>query len=259
MKMKFSKYQGTGNDFIMLDNHSGEYNDLTIKQIEFLCNRKKGIGADGLIKLSKKDGVDFEVEYYNADGTQSFCGNGARCSVAFAKELGWIHDKTRFLAIDGEHNAFIENDIVRLEMLPVEIIENKGQDYFLDTGSPHYVHFEEDDNLDIVSYGKSIRYSTEYHKVGVNVNVVKQMDSETIKVQTYERGVEDETLSCGTGVTACALVFMLNSSNSLAKVKVITKGGVLSVESNEYSAEKGFQNIWLSGPANKVFDGRINI
>ncbi len=259
MKLEFTKYQGTGNDFIMLDNSDGEYKHLTISQIKFLCNRKIGIGADGLIKLSKKEGFDFEVEYFNADGTQSFCGNGARCSVAFAKELGWIERETRFLAIDGEHNASIYKGIVRLDMLPVDNLEKNGQDFFLDTGSPHYIHFDEKEELDIISFGKEIRYSEEYNKVGVNVNLVKTIDTETIQVQTYERGAEDETLSCGTGVTACALVFMLNSSHPLRKVNIITKGGTLSVESDEYTNESGFENIWLSGPANKVFDGRIDL
>lgn len=259
MEIEFVKYQGTGNDFIMIDNHNGSYNDLSISQIEFLCNRKIGVGADGLIKLSKKEGVDFVVEYFNADGTQSFCGNGARCSVAFAKELGWIKINTRFLAIDGYHNASIIDGIVRLEMLPVKSFEKKGEDFFLDTGSPHYIHFDHNEELDILSYGKEIRFSEEYKKVGVNVNLVNSIDDTTIQVKTYERGVEDETLSCGTGVTACALVFMLNSDLQLNKVNINTKGGVLSVESDSFLEKIGFTNIWLSGPANKVFDGRIDV
>jgi len=259
MKIEFVKYQGTGNDFILLDNHNGVYDGLSKQQIEFLCNRKIGIGADGLIKLSKNEAVDFEVEYFNADGSQSFCGNGARCSVAFAKELGWINEKTQFLAIDGVHSASISGDIVRLEMLNVSVFEKKGDDFFLDTGSPHFVHFEQKDKLDIISYGKKIRYSDEYREKGVNVNIVNTLNENTIHVKTYERGVEDETLSCGTGVTACALVFMKKSDLELSKVNVETKGGTLSVESDGFSEKDGFTNIWLSGPANKVFDGRIDV
>jgi len=259
MKVEFVKYQGTGNDFILLDNHNGAYDDLSMREIEFLCNRKIGIGADGLIKLSKNEEFDFEVEYFNADGTQSFCGNGARCSVAFAKALGWIDKDTRFLAIDGVHSASISEDIVRLEMLNVPIFEKKGNDFFLDTGSPHFVHFDQEDVLDIVSYGKEIRYSEEYRDNGVNVNVVNSMNEDTIQVRTYERGVEDETLSCGTGVTACALIFMMNSDRVLSRVNVQTKGGTLFVESDGFSEKKGFTNIWLSGPANKVFNGRIDV
>ncbi|MEJ6616272.1 MAG: diaminopimelate epimerase [Crocinitomicaceae bacterium] len=257
MDLKFSKYQGSGNDFVMLDNMSGDYVDLSITQIQFLCDRKLGVGADGLIKLSTDEETDFLVEYYNADGSQSFCGNGARCSVAFAKSLGLIKNKTKFNAIDGIHEATIENGIVRLEMLPVDSIQKVNNDYWLETGSPHYVRIiNQTDSVDIVEFGKSIRYSESYKKNGVNVNTVKEIDASTISVETYERGVEDETLSCGTGVTACALVWMdLNSD--LDKVNITTKGGYLLVEATREG--NGFSSIWLSGPAKNVFDGRINV
>ncbi len=259
MEIKFSKYQGTGNDFVMLDNMTGCYDNLTIAQIQFLCDRKLGVGADGLIKISTREGYDFEVEYFNADGTQSFCGNGARCSVAFANSLGLIqNNKTTFLAIDGEHKASIKDGLVRLEMLSVSNYRKNNDDFILDTGSPHYVHFSNGEQKDIVSYGKKIRYSEEFKEKGINVNIVGVVDNETIKVETYERGVEDETLSCGTGVTACALVYMLRNTE-LNKVDVETKGGRLTVEANPYSEENGFRNIWLSGPAKKVFDGSIDI
>ena len=257
MNIEFSKYQGTGNDVVLLNNMNGRYNDLTLIQIAFLCDRKLGIGADGLIKLSKKEGVDFEVEYFNADGTQSFCGNGARCSVAFAKEIGLIASEAFFLAIDGEHKASIKSGIVRLEMLPVsEVLEMDG-DYIVDTGSPHYINMNSK-GLDIITYGQSIRYSDTFSENGINVNLVDVIDENTIQVQTYERGVEDETLSCGTGVTACALVFMKDEKEKV-KVNVETKGGILSVEADPFSNEFGFANIWLSGPAIKVFDGSIDV
>ena len=257
MELNFSKYQGTGNDFVMLDNMNGQFNDLSVAQIQFLCDRKLGIGGDGLIKLSKEKGVDFLVEYYNADGSQSFCGNGARCSVAFAKSLGLIEDTAKFNAIDGIHEATIENGIVRLEMLPVDSIQKINSDYWLHTGSPHYVRIiNQNDSIDIVDFGKSIRYSDSYKKEGVNVNVIKEINADSIHVQTYERGVEDETLSCGTGVTACALVWM-NLYSGIEKVNITTKGGELSVEAVRNG--DGFSSIWLSGPAKHVFDGSIDV
>lgn len=257
MKINFVKYQGTGNDFVMLDNMSGNYDSLSIEQIQFLCNRKLGIGADGLIKLCEDPDADFYVDYYNADGTQSFCGNGARCSTAFAKELGLIDTKTRFNAIDGFHKAEINDGIVRLEMLNVDKIESINSDYFVHTGSPHYVHLKSENDLDIVDYGKSIRYSERFNKEGVNVNYLKALSSSEIEVETYERGVEDETLSCGTGVTACGLIQM-SLNTDVSEVTVRTKGGTLTVEALS-NGKGGFSNIWLSGPAVSVFHGSSEI
>ena len=257
MRIEFTKYQGTGNDFVMLDNMSGKYDEISIETIQFLCDRKIGIGADGLIKLSKHGELDFEVEYFNADGSQSFCGNGARCSVAFAKEIGIIESDTKFMAIDGEHAASIKNNIVRLEMLPVDKIQQFNEDFFVDTGSPHYVHFKEKTDADIVSFGKKIRYSEQFEKEGVNVNYLNELSNNVIEVETYERGVEDETLSCGTGVTGCALVYMNLNEIDSGKIDIHTKGGNLSVEAQKVG--DGFENIWLSGPAVRVFSGIINL
>ncbi len=257
MKINFVKYQGTGNDFVMLDNMTGEYDSLTLNQIRFLCDRKLGIGADGLIKLSKDISADFYVDYFNADGTQSFCGNGARCSTAFAKEIGLIKSTTRFNAIDGIHRAEIVGEIVRLEMLNVAKIDQIDRDYFADTGSPHYVHFKSENDSDIVTYGKSIRYSERFKKEGVNVNYLIEKSNSKIRVETYERGVEDETLSCGTGVTACGLIQMSKHSG-INRVEVETKGGNLSVEASP-NGLGGFNNIWLSGPAISVFHGAIEL
>ncbi|MFT6984190.1 MAG: diaminopimelate epimerase [Crocinitomicaceae bacterium] len=258
MKLNFSKYQGTGNDFIMIDNINGDSDALTISQIQFLCDRKIGIGADGLIKISSHSDFDFEVEYYNADGTQSFCGNGARCSVSFAKSLGLLDDKTSFMAIDGPHVASINNEgIVRLEMLSVDGITSDRNDYIVDTGSPHFVRIvANSDETEIVEFGKSIRYSERFREEGINVNLVRYAGKNEINVETYERGVEDETLSCGTGVTAAALVYMVFDTDSKF-VDVSTKGGVLKVEATQ--TKNGFENIWLSGPALKVYDGSIII
>ncbi|MDG1334168.1 MAG: diaminopimelate epimerase [Crocinitomicaceae bacterium] len=257
MKIDFVKYQGTGNDFVMLDNMSGKYDSLNISQIQFLCDRKLGIGADGLIKISKDDSADFYVDYFNADGTQSFCGNGARCSTAFAKKIGIIDSSTRFNAIDGFHKAEISNGIVRLEMLDVDKIDRINNDYFVDTGSPHYVHLSSNNDMDIVTYGKMIRYSEDYVKEGVNVNYLIEKLNISIRVETYERGVEDETLSCGTGVTACGLIQMANNAG-INRVEVETKGGHLSVEA-QADGNGGFSDIWLSGPATEVFHGAIEI
>lgn len=257
MKINFSKYQGTGNDFVMLDNRNGQYDALTIESIVHLCDRRLGIGADGLIKISSSDKADFRVEYYNSDGSQSFCGNGARCSVMFAHKLGVDKSEVIFDAIDGIHRAEILGDLVKLEMLPVTgITDLGGTDHFLDTGSPHFVRVLGNAAIEIVKFGKEIRYGEPYKKDGVNVNTLHVDGADEISVETYERGVEDETLSCGTGVTACALVYM-HQSNRFNEVKVHTKGGDLSVLAKK--TDNGFDNIWLIGPAKRVFDGVIDV
>lgn len=256
MKISFTKYQGAGNDFVMLNNLDGSYENLTMDHIQFLCDRKLGVGADGLIKLSASSNSNFLVEYFNADGSQSFCGNGARCSVAYAKELGVVDEDVVFEAIDGFHKASFINEEVRLEMLPVLSIEKIGNDYILDTGSPHYVRISDEKEIDIVSFGKEIRFSDLYKKNGINVNLVYGVTDTLIEVQTYERGVEDETLSCGTGVTACALVWM-SLHDGVKEVNINTKGGKLKVEA-ERSLD-GYSSIWLTGPAKHVFKGSIDV
>lgn len=258
MRIKFSKYQGTGNDFVMLDNMSGDYDMLSLSQIQFICDRKLGVGADGLIKLSKKEGYDFNVEYFNADGSQSFCGNGARCSVRFAQAIGVIDTQAFFYAIDGAHKAFVNDGEVRLEMLPVDEYSTFNDDYILNTGSPHYIHIVNDiDDEDIVDYGRSIRYSDLYKEDGINVNTMAAVSENEINVATYERGVEDETLSCGTGVTACALAFMVMRGLNESEVTINTKGGVLKVSALRNKEQ--FSEIWLTGPATFVFDGSIDV
>ncbi|MCU7616124.1 diaminopimelate epimerase [Chryseobacterium sp. PBS4-4] len=255
--MEFYKYQGTGNDFVMIDNRSGEWNDLSIKNIQKLCDRRFGIGADGLIKINAKEGVDFEVDYYNSDGSKSFCGNGARCSVAFAHFLSIFKDnKTVFTAIDGLHEAEINQDIVKLKMGDVNDINIDGTDSVLDTGSPHYVKYVEDiSNFNVFAEGNSIRNSENYKEKGINVNFVENISDDEIFVRTYERGVEDETFSCGTGVTASALTFLQKSN--LTSIKVKTLGGDLKV----YAEKNGnsFREIWLEGPAKQVFKGNVEL
>jgi diaminopimelate epimerase len=260
MLISFYKYQGTGNDFVMLDNFSGEYNALALEQIQTICNRKFGVGADGLIKLNAHPTLDFEMDYYNADGSKSFCGNGARCSVAFASFLGKIENETRFLAIDGEHQALLDKDRISLKMNDVNAITSLGNDFMLHTGSPHYIHLvSNNEEFDIVAFGKKIRYSEAFKEAGINVNSVERLTDFALDVRTYERGVEDETLSCGTGVTAAALAhaFELNLTGKQT-VDIQTLGGKLAV-SFELQNEMNFTNIHLIGPAIQVFKGEIHV
>jgi diaminopimelate epimerase len=260
MKISFYKYQGTGNDFVILNNYSETAPTLSTKQIEKLCHRRWGIGADGLMLLSKKEGYDFEMIYYNADGKESsLCGNGGRCLTKFAWHQGLHKTHYRFLATDGEHEAEIEmNGIVRLKMKDVNAVEEHPSYAVLDTGSPHYVKFENNiKDINVTLAGRIIRNSHAYAAAGINVNFVESTDEDSIYVRTYERGVEDETFSCGTGVTAAALVSAHND-NGFNRVEVKTPGGHLSVEFNKID-DQHFNDIWLCGPAELVYKGEIDI
>jgi diaminopimelate epimerase len=260
MKIQFYKYQGAGNDFVIMDNRDNAYNSLTKEQVAFLCNRRFGIGGDGLMLLNNHSSYDFEMIYFNADGRESsMCGNGGRCLVKFANDQGIIKDNYKFLAVDGEHEASLkENNIVALKMNDVDKVQYDHGDFILNTGSPHFVHLANDVmQLDVYKKGKEIRYSKEFEKEGINVNFVEQTEiPDKIIVRTYERGVEDETLSCGTGVTAAALVCSHND-NGFNRVEVETKGGSLSVEYDKIG--DSYKNVWLNGPAVKVFEGEIEI
>lgn len=253
--MKFYKYQGTGNDFVMIDNREVLFNDAQ-DNIEAICHRRFGVGADGLILIENQDGYDFKMRYFNADGAEgSMCGNGGRCAVQFASDLGIFKGETTFIAVDGEHTSKIEEGKVFLHMIDVEQIDDETEGYYLNTGSPHLIIYDADiDNLDVRGIGAKIRYS-EYWKNrgGVNVNFVQILDHGTIKVRTYERGVEDETYSCGTGVTAAAIVSHLKkfTSNNL---DIITLGGKLNVSLR--NGDK-ISDIILSGPAKRVFEGHL--
>jgi diaminopimelate epimerase len=255
--MKFYKYQGTGNDFIMIDDRTLSF-PTSQHYIANLCHRRFGIGADGLILLQNTKGYDFRMIYYNADGTEgSMCGNGGRCIVRFAADLGIIEENTKFLAVDGEHVATLCDDDIYLQMLDnVEVEQHDGYN-FANTGSPHYVTFTDDvEGVDVVGLGSSIRYSPEWQvKGGTNVNFVQILNDQSIAVRTYERGVEDETYACGTGVTACALTLnALHKAQSPIDVAVI--GGKLSVSFQEN--ENGtYSNVYLIGPAVKVFEGEL--
>lgn len=259
MNLPFVKYQGTGNDFILIDNRSGAWNSLSVSTIQKVCDRRFGIGADGLIKINSISGFDFEVDYYNSDGSKSFCGNGARCSVAFAHELGITKDAVSFMAIDGAHEAVKKDNLVYLRMNDVTDMDTTHPEYVLNTGSPHFVHFTENvADFDIVAYGKQIRYSDKYKQEGINVNAIHQLDTHSFEIKTYERGVEDETLSCGTGVTAAALALgEKNQIEGAFEYKVKSQGGNLSVKFTR--ADSKFSDIWLIGPAVSVFKGEVNV
>lgn len=255
--MDFYKYQGTGNDFILIDNRNLSFPKENTKLVNHLCQRRFGIGADGLILLENDAHADFKMVYYNSDGSQStMCGNGGRCIVAFAKFLGIIDQKTTFNAVDGLHQAKISEENIKLKMIDVDSIKTINNDYELNTGSLHYVKYVEDIvNHDVFKHGNEIRNSDTYYMEGINVNFVSKLDDNNIFVRTFERGVEDETYSCGTGVTASALTFMQN--NNLTRLKVKTLGGDLVVYAEK--AGNGFKNIWLEGPAEFVFKGFLDI
>jgi diaminopimelate epimerase len=261
MKIDFQKYQGTGNDFVILDNRKKDYSSLTASHIRHVCDRRFGVGSDGLMLLNLKDGFDFEMKYYNADGRESsMCGNGGRCLVRFAYELGIHKGVYHFIASDGPHEAEIDTDeTVSLKMQDVNRVSKFHGDFLLNTGSPHYVKMVTDVmNVDVFKKGRDIRYSKDFEQDGINVNFVELLsDDDKILVRTYERGVEDETWSCGTGVTAAALVCYHNE-NGFNDVQVKTLGGTLTVEFDRVD-DNHYNNIWLSGPADKVFEGSIEL
>ena len=258
MNIHFYKYQGAGNDFVMIDNRKMSFPKEDIKLIEKLCDRRFGIGGDGLILLENDDVFDFRMIYYNADGKEgTMCGNGGRCIVAFAKQLNIIENLTKFIAVDGEHIAIIENKLVNLKMTDVDFISVNKDHYFLDTGSPHHVEFASDiANIDIQSRGSEIRNGAPYFEEGTNVNFAENLGDNTIRVRTFERGVEGETLACGTGVTAVAISAYKEGILNGNTVKLNVEGGKLEVSFEE--TENGFENIFLKGPAEFVFSGTIN-
>ncbi len=261
--INFHKYQGTGNDFIMIDNRSHIFSleNSSCKNIEALvsklCHQKFGIGADGLILIQSHEDYDFEMVYYNADGSQSMCGNGSRCAVHFASYLGIVQKNTTFLAIDGAHNAFIEGGLIHLKMNDVTEVKNVNGNPFIDTGSPHIIRYVDDiDTYPVFDEGKKIRNSEAFKIKGTNVNFVQLHDQNKISVRTYERGVENETLSCGTGVTAVSLA--VSSKDMASPITIKTLGGTLKV-SFEKVNEQTFREIYLIGPAGMVFEGKVKI
>lgn len=258
MTHAFYKYQGTGNDFVIIDNRQHVFDKENTKLVAQLCDRRFGIGADGLILLENDATTDFKMVYYNSDGNQStMCGNGGRCLVAFAKEIGVIKDKTTFMAIDGVHHAEIDNGIVKLQMQNVPEVEEHQSHTFLDTGSPHHVELRNAVNdIDIQTEGSKIRYGVPYNEEGSNVNFVEKVDGDTFLVRTYERGVEGETFSCGTGVTAVGIAMNYIGETEKNLVNLKTKGGDLKVSFNRTNDE--FKDVWLIGPATMVYKGEVS-
>ena len=259
MEITFCKYQGTGNDFVLIDNRSGVFPKDDTKLVARLCNRRFGIGGDGLILLEADNQADFKMVYYNSDGnTSSMCGNGGRCIVAFAKKLGLIDRSARFSASDGMHDATIENGIISLHMKDVDHIKTGNGYMFLDTGSPHHIEFVEDiRQINVTEAGAKIRYGELYGKPGSNVNFAAEESDGNFSVRTYERGVEDETLSCGTGVTAVAIAVHHLGKTTSEKVTLNVEGGRLEVS---FEVKDGkYSKVYLTGPAEFVFKGTIDI
>lgn len=256
MKLHFEKYHGTGNDFILIDNRKNVFEPDNVSSIASMCNRHIGIGADGLILLENNMHYDFSMRYFNADGYEgSMCGNGGRCIVIFAQELGIIKDKTIFKTIDGTHQATIKkNNVVALQMNDVTEVQLYDDHSFLDTGSPHHIKIvEEVSTYPVLEKGREIRYAAPYYDTGTNVNFVEQTDKKSFKIRTYERGVEDETLSCGTGVTAVAIAMHAADITKAKAINLETLGGDLKVS---FKSKRGsYTDVILEGPVKKVFSG----
>lgn len=259
MQFKFYKYQGAGNDFILIDNRLKLFPENNPRLYNKLCDRRFGIGADGIMFLENLDGYDFKMVYFNSDGNESsMCGNGGRCLVRFAEHLNIAQKDCRFLAVDGAHYAKISENTIQLEMINVNGWQEYGNDIALQTGSPHYIQWVEDlYNIDVFQKGRSIRYNDTFKQNGINVNFLEWVN-ERLNVRTYERGVEDETLSCGTGVTAAAMAYAIKANlQGDIKIPIETKGGSLEVWFNRVN--NLFTQVYLIGPAVKVFEGNINI
>lgn len=259
MHVEFFKYQGTGNDFIIVDNFNGQYNSITIQEIQMLCDRKFGIGADGFIRLNAHKEFDLEVDYFNADGSKSFCGNGTRCAIHLAFNLAYVSDSTSFWAIDGAHEAKILPHDIALKMSDVSSWKCTDDAFVLNTGSPHFISFKPDvQSFDLIPWAKSIRFNDHYREEGINVNAVEVLSPHNIRMRTYERGVEDETLSCGTGATAAAICHAIQQEQlGIQDIEVQVPGGNLTVRF-ELSPSQA-SHVWLIGPAKQVFRGEIEL
>jgi diaminopimelate epimerase len=260
MQLEFYKYQGTGNDFVMIDNRLGFFPKDNVQLIAHLCDRRFGIGGDGLILLENDTDTDFKMVYYNSDGNQStMCGNGGRCLVAFAKDLNVIQNRCTFVATDGLHHASIATDgIVSLQMIDVTSIKNEADYTFMNTGSPHHVQLVDDlEKYKVKENGSALRYGPLYGKEGSNINFVKQINGDTFSLRTYERGVEDETLACGTGATAVAIAMNVTGKTKATLIHLNVQGGKLEVSFDK--KDNTFTNVFLIGPAEFVFKGVIEL
>ena len=257
MKQLFYKYQGTGNDFVMIDNRENVFDKHNTALISHLCNRRTGVGADGLILLESDSGYDFRMVYFNADGKEStMCGNGGRCIVAFANFLEIIEQNTEFIAIDGPHLARIDEAFVELKMQDVSAISSNDNYHVLDTGSPHYVALQSGlEEIDMNTEGSKIRHTSPFDTSGVNVNFAEKINENTFAIRTYERGVEGETLSCGTGATAVAIAMYHSNQTTSKSIALETQGGVLQVRFEPLTSS--YSDVWLCGPTKQVFKGDL--
>jgi diaminopimelate epimerase len=257
MKQLFYKYQGTGNDFVMIDNRKNVFDKHNTALISHLCNRRTGVGADGLILLESDPSYDFRMVYFNADGNEStMCGNGGRCIVAFANYLGIIEKNTEFIAIDGPHLARIDAAYVELKMQDVSEISSNDNYHILDTGSPHYVALQLNlQQIDMNLEGSRIRQSPPFDTNGINVNFAEKINDDTFAIRTYERGVEGETLSCGTGATAVAIAMYHSNQTTSKSIHLETQGGVLKVRFEPLSSS--YSDVWLCGSTKQVFKGDL--
>ncbi len=259
MQIEFFKYQGAGNDFVVIDNRNLSFDASDNELVKHLCDRRFGIGGDGLMLLQESDSYDFQMIYFNSDGYEgTMCGNGGRCIVAFANFLDIISKDTKFIAVDGEHEAVVENpEYIKLQMNDVSDVEIQDDYYFLDTGSPHYVQFVKGiEDLDVFNVGRAIRYNDRFKKKGTNVNFVEEINNR-LMVRTYERGVENETLACGTGITASAICASLYYGKQKEIYDIKALGGDLKVSYNKTGDT--FTNIWLEGPAKLAFKGVVTV
>ncbi len=251
------KYQAAGNDFILVDNRSGQLK-FSNDQISRWCHRRFGIGADGIILLETVQGYDFRMVYHNSDGSISFCGNGCRAAVHFAHYLGVIKDSARFMAHDGAHEAFLLPDgRIRFSLRDVDHIERRGEDFYINTGTDHHVRFVKHlAQYPVVEQGRAVRYSADYPR-GTNVNFVEVTDAGAVSFRIYERGVEDETFSSGSGATACALV-VAHTKGMPSPIRLSASGGELEVAFVRTPAG-GFRQVYLTGPVSLVFETRISL
>lgn len=254
--MNFYKYHGAGNDFILVDNREGFFPKNDERFIKLICHRHLGIGADGVILLENDDEHEFKMVYFNSNGRAgTMCGNGGRCIVKFASDLGVIAgEECVFSAVDGTHHAIINGDQVKLEMVDVDTIDRYEEDYVLNTGSPHYVRVVNNlSAIDIYEEGFSIRHRKDFAKEGINVNFV-QAKANTIEVGTFERGVEDVTMACGTGVVAAALALHKYDNTEHTSPQIVeTAGGILTVYYK--MTDDGYTDIFLEGPVTRIFKG----
>lgn len=258
MNFTFYKYQGAGNDFVFIDNRNDFFPKQNKELITRLCNRHFGVGADGLILIENHPHTDFKMVYFNADSSQTMCGNGARCAVSFAKKLGIINTSTTFTAYDGSHYAKVnEDDTISLEMIDVEKVDVMEDYVFANTGTLHHVEMVRNiESYPVVKHGRKIRNEV-YGKEGSNINFIEQVNQNTFQIRTYERGVEDETLACGTGVTAAAIAAHKIGKTNDNVVNLIAVGGKLQVSFDVHDGI--YKNVVLTGPATFVFKGDITI